>query len=121
MLLPTLVGLAGIAGARVVRQLQERRRRTVATGPSIERLAADLRRLHVELAAAEEPVPRTGRGLRIRATRGAYVDALTAACRTLEVPPPAAAGTGDVPVTEIYRAEAALRARGLDVRQSGVR
>lgn len=121
MLLPTLLGVAGIAGARVVRQLQEHRRRALVTGPSIERLATDLRRLHAQLSSADEPVPRPGRGLRIRATRGAYVDALTAACRTLEVAPPQASGTGEVPVTEIYRVEAALRSAGLDVRGSEVR
>lgn len=121
MLLPTLVGLAAVTGARVVRRLQERRRRSIATGPSIERLAADLRRLHGQLASADEPLPRPGRGLRIRATRGAYVDALTAACRALEVSPPRPAATGDVPLAEIYRVEAALRARGLDARQPEVR
>lgn len=121
LLLPTLVGLAVVTSTRVVRSLQERRRRRVATGPSIERLGADLRRLHAELAAAEQPVPRPGRGLRVRATRGAYLDALTAACRALEVPPPEASGTGEVPVTEIYRVEAALRSCGLDVRGSHVR
>lgn len=120
LLLPTLAGLAVVTGARVVRSLQERRRRCVAPGPSIDRLGADLRRLYAELAAAEEPVPRPGRGLRIRAIRGAYVDALTAACRALEVPPPKASRTG-VPLTEIYRVEAALRTCGLDVRRSDVR
>lgn len=121
ILLPTLLGLAGVAGARVVRLLQERRRRAIATGPSIERLAADLRRLHAQLTSADEPVPRPGRGLRIRATRGAYVDALAAACRALEVPPPLPAAGGDVSVAEIYRVEAALRGQGLDVREREVR
>lgn len=121
MLLPTLLGVAGVAGARVVRQLQERHRRALATGPSIERLASDLRRLHAELASVDEPVPRPGRGLRIRATRGAYLDALTVACHTLDVPPPRPVDTGEVPVTEIYRVEAALRRRGLDVRPREVR
>lgn len=121
MLLPTLLGAAGVAGARLVRQLRERRRRAIATGPSIERLGADLRRLHASLRSADEPVPRPGRGLRLRATRAAYVDALTAACRALEVPPPCAGRAGEVSVTEIYRVEAGLRAQGLDVREPEVR
>lgn len=121
MLLPTVLGAAGVAGARLFRHLQERRRRAIAAGPSIERLGADLRRLHASLRSGDEPVPRPGRGLRLRATRAAYVDALTAACRALEVPPPRASRTGEVPMTEIYRVEAGLRAHGLDVRESEVR
>jgi len=116
MLLPTLLGAVVVAGARAVRELQERRRRSVATGPSIERLASDLRRLRAELSSADEPVPRPGRGLRIRATRAAYVDALTAACRALDIAPPMATGTGGVPMAEIYRVESALRSNGLEVR-----
>ncbi len=48
-----------------------------------------------------------------RALRGAYLETLAAACQRLEVSPPP---RGDqVPQAEIYRVEAALRQRGLDV------
>lgn len=120
MLLPTLVGLAVVRGARLVRRLQERQRSALATGPSIERLAADVRRLRAALSTADEPVPQPGRGLRLRATRGAYVDALTAACEVLEVPPPQVSASGKVADSEIFRVEAGLRSCGLDVRGSGV-
>lgn len=120
MLLPTLLGVAVLSGARLVRRLQDRRRRALATGPSIERLAADVRRLRSALRCADEPVPHPGRGLRLRATRAAYVDALAAACRALEVPPPQEGRNGAVTETEIYRVEAALRGCGLDVRGSEV-
>lgn len=120
MLLPTLVGFAVVNSARLVRGLQDRRRQAVAPGPSIERLATDLRRLRAALRSADEPVPRPGRGLRLRATRGAYVDALAAACRALDVAPPREGRNRAVTETEIYRVEAALRACGLDVRGSEV-
>ena len=52
----------------------------------------------------------------MRALRGAYLDTLTTACQRLGVSPPP---SGDrVPQSEIYRAEAALRQRGLDVRET---
>ena len=55
----------------------------------------------------------------MRALRGAYVDALTTACTRLEVTPPS--GGERAPLTEIYRVEAALRQRGLDVRETAAR
>jgi hypothetical protein len=51
--------------------------------------------------------------------RGAYVDVLSVACERLEVSPPP--GGERAPLAEIYRAEAALRQRGLDVRQPATR
>jgi hypothetical protein len=51
----------------------------------------------------------------VQALRGAYADALTAACRRLEVSPPS--GGDRAPQAELYRVEAALRQRGLEVRQ----
>ena len=54
----------------------------------------------------------------MQALRGAYIDTLTAACERLDVPPP----PGDrAPLAEIYRVEAALRQRGLDVRETAAR
>jgi hypothetical protein len=58
--------------------------------------------------------------VRVEALRGAYLDALGAACRRLEVSPPVAEGpplSPRVRQAEIYRVEAALRQRGLDVRE----
>ena len=55
----------------------------------------------------------------MRALRGAYIDALTTACERLEVSPPP--GGDRAPLAEIYRVEAALRERGLDVRETAVR
>ena len=49
------------------------------------------------------------------ALRGAYADALSLACRRLDVSPPR--GGDRAPQAEIYRVEAALRQRGLDVRR----
>ena len=84
-------------------------------GPPLGRLQADLRRLRAELEDTESRSGLTAKNHRIRALRGAYVDALCAACQRLDVSPP---GGGDqAPLTEIYRVEAALRRRGLDVRQ----
>jgi hypothetical protein len=54
---------------------------------------------------------------RVRALRAAYLDVLFATCERLEVSPPTPAGSTAVPLAEIYRAEAALRGRGLDVRR----
>ena len=59
------------------------------------------------------------KNLRLKALRGAYVDALTTACERLEVAPPA--GGDRAPLPEIYRVEAALRQRGLDVRETAAR
>jgi hypothetical protein len=59
------------------------------------------------------------KNLRLRALRAAYVDALTDACQRLEVSPPAGASRAHpekVRQSEIYRVEAELRQRGLDVR-----
>jgi len=64
------------------------------------------------------------KNLRLRALRAAYVDALNDACCRLDVTPPggaAGARPGDVRQAEIYRVEAALRQRGLDVREKAGR
>ena len=51
----------------------------------------------------------------MQALRGAYLDALATACQRLEVGP--RPGGDEAPLAEIYRVEAALRQRGLDVRR----
>jgi hypothetical protein len=103
-----------MGAVRVVNWLDEARREVPQPEP-IERLTADLRRLRAELEDTETRADLTAKHHRVQALRGAYIDALTAACKRLEVTPPS--GGDRAPLTEIYRVEAALRRRGLDVRQ----
>ena len=103
VLLPTAVGYAVIGGFR--------------GAEPIERLGANLRRLRAELDATETRAGLTAKNLRLKALRGAYVDALCTACQRLEVSPPPSGGDR-APLTEIYRVEAALRQCGLDVRET---
>lgn len=120
ILLPTAVGYAVIGGFRGVGWSSERwhvrRQRLAAPAEPIERLGANLRRLRAELDATETRTGLTAKNMRLKALRGAYVDALTAACQRLEVSPPH--GGDRAPLTEIYRVEAALRQCGLDVRET---
>jgi hypothetical protein len=85
----------------------------------IERIEARLCRLRAELHATETRTGIPAKNLRLKALRGAYVDVLSEACRRLDVPPPP--GGDRAPLTEIYRVEAALRQRGVDVRQVAAR
>jgi hypothetical protein len=110
--LPTLIGGAAIVLVRVARWPGWHRRAPAPPRP-IEQVAAQLRRLHADLDTTEAALRTPGKGIRTRASRAAYVDLLREACARLEVPPP---GAGPVRLTEIYRVEAALRTRGLDVR-----
>ena len=113
--LPTGCGCAWVYGRRLAGWLGERRRRPTLD-PPIERVGADLRRLHALLDATENAPDLPGKHVRCAATRAAYLDALETACRQLDVPPPAGR---PVPRTEIYRVEAELRRLGLDVRAAG--
>jgi hypothetical protein len=113
MLLPTAAGYGLLGSFRLMRWAGERRWRTPVAVPA-QRLKADLRRLRADLEAAETRTDMPARQTRLRAARGAYLDALATACRQLEISPPP--GGDRVPQAEIYRAEAALRQRGLDVR-----
>jgi hypothetical protein len=109
---------AVIGAWRGARWLSESRYKAPPPRP-IERLQADLRRLRAELENTETRSGLTAKHHRVRALRGAYIDALTAACERLEVSPPP--GGDHAPLAEIYRVEAALRERGLDVRETAVR
>lgn len=112
--LPTAAIFAVIGIWRLGRRLAEARY-TAPPAQPLTRLQADLRRLRAELEDTESRSGLTAKNHRVRALRGAYVDALSTACQRLDVSPP---GGGDrAPLTEIYRVEAALRRRGLDVRQ----
>jgi hypothetical protein len=119
MLLPTLAGIALLGAIGLwgdsIRRIRLRRWRATPAIPPLERVAADLRRLHGELTRMEDtPDSTPGRSVRLRAVRAAYRDSLLIACRALEVP----VNRGDLsraPAAEIYRLEAELLDRGLDV------
>jgi hypothetical protein len=116
--LPTAVGFALIGAWRAARWLAEARykARYKARPPEpIERLEADLRRLRAELEDTETRSGLTAKHHRVQALRGAYTDALSAACRRLDISPPR--GGDRASQAEIYRVEAALRQHGLDVRE----
>ena len=117
ILLPTALGFALLGSVRVVRWAAERRARTrTPVVEPIERIGANLRRLRAQLEATETRTDLTVKSVRVRALRGAYLDTLTAACQRLGVEPPP---HGDrASQAEIYRVEAALRQRGLDVRET---
>jgi hypothetical protein len=124
VLLPTALGYAVILSLRLGRWASRQRRverhitHPVIAEP-IERLAARLCRLHAELDNLETRSDLPAKGVRLRAVRGAYLDLLRAACERLEVSP---LPPGDhVSQAEIYRAEAGLRERGLDVRAAAAR
>jgi hypothetical protein len=119
ILLPTAAGYAIIGGFRgagwAAGRWHARQHRLDPPAEPIERLGASLRRLRAELDVTETRSGIPAKNQRLKALRGAYVDALRTACERLEVSPPR--GSDRAPQAEIYRVEAALRERGLDVRQ----
>jgi len=119
ILLPTAAGYAIIGGFRgagwAAGHWHARQHQLDAPTEPIERLGANLRRLRAELDATETQSGIPAKSLRLKALRGAYIDALCTACERLDVSPPP--GGERAPLAEIYRVEAALRERGLDVRQ----
>ena len=127
VMIPTAVGYGVIGSVRLLRWAGERRRSRlpVPEPEPIERLTGNLRRLRAELEAMETRTGIPNKHVRVEALRGAYLDALGSACRRLGVSPPAAEGPPPVRLrvrqAEIYRVEAALRQRGLDVREPAAR
>ncbi len=115
LLLPTAAGYAILVVIRTHRRLAESRRLPPPAEP-MERVAARLRRLRSELESTESRSDITGKHHKVRALRGAYLDELCAACLRLDVSPPP--GGDRARQADIYRAEAALRQRGLDVRET---
>ena len=110
-LMPAALG-ALIGAVRAARWLEEKRRRAPPPVP-VDRLAANLRRLRAELEETETSAELTAKRFHVRSVRGAYLDTLAEACQRLGVtPPPGDAATQ----ADIYRTEAALAERGLDVR-----
>jgi hypothetical protein len=112
MVLMPAAGYAIIGGVRAARWLEERRRKAPPPVP-LDQLAANLRRLRAELEETETSTETHARRFRVRAVRGAYLDTLAEACQRLDVSPPPGDGATQA---DIYRTEAALAARGLDVR-----
>jgi hypothetical protein len=105
-------GCAVVGAWRASWWLEERRRK--APPPeSLAELAASLGRLRAELEDTETRAGLTAKHHRVEAIRAAYLDVLTVACRRLDVAPPA--GGARATQADIYRAEAALRQRGLPV------
>lgn len=120
VLLPTAAGYAILAALRGAGKLGALRRRIHQPAPEpVERTAARLRRLRAELEATENLSGTTAKHHRLHAVRGAYADALAAACERFEVPAPV--GGDRARRADIYRAEAALREHGVDVREPAVR
>jgi hypothetical protein len=121
ILLPTAVGYGLIGLVRLLRWAGARWDRSRVAAPEpIERLEGTLRRLRAELESLETRRDLPNKNARVRALRGAYVDVLAVACQRLEVRPPLDAGPSRGLYTdqaEIYRVEAALRQRGLNVRE----
>ena len=119
--LPTLAFGAVLALLRGWRRADDRARQLRADRAPAEPVAqveARLRRLRAELEAMENQPGGMAKQHKIVAVRGAYLDILTSACERFGVAPPA--GGDRARQAEIYRAEAALREFGLDVREAAV-
>ena len=120
VMLPTAVGYGVIGLFRGLRWAGERSWGRRAPEPEpLDRLTANLRRLRAQLEDMETRSDVPAKHLRLQALRGAYVDALETACQRLEVGPPRNVGSAGSQraQAEIYRVEAELRQRGLDVRE----
>ncbi len=113
--IPTVAGYVLIGIWRGGHKLAETRHRPPHTEP-IERLEERLRRLRAQLEATETAAGLPAKNLRVQALRGAYADVLADACRRLDISPPAAGEHSRQ--ADIYRIEAELRQRGLDVRET---
>jgi hypothetical protein len=119
IVLPVAAVYSLIGVGRLLKWLDDQQSRPGAPAP-IEQVRANLVRLRAQLEAMETRSDLPAKNLRLRALRAAYVDALVEACERLDVSPPAGARTRpeSVPQSDIYRMEAALRERGLDVRET---
>ena len=107
-----------IGGAKLLKWLSEQQSRPQPPKP-IEQVRTNLVRLRTQLEEMETRTDLPAKNLRVRALRAAYVDALVDACQRLDVSPvaDALARPESVRQSDIYRMEAALLERGLDVRE----
>lgn len=78
---PPLLVVLAIRGVRISRELADRRRPPEPPHPPIERLSADLRRVHRYLIDLPSDAP----ALRRRSAEEAYDSLLASACESLEV------------------------------------
>jgi hypothetical protein len=122
IVLPVAAIYSLIGAGRLLKWISEQQSRPPVPEP-IEKVRAYLVRLRAQLEATETRSDLPAKNLRLRALRAAYVDALVDACKRLDVSPPAGAGDQPekAPQSDIYRMEAALRERGLDVRETAGR
>ena len=120
--LPIAAVYSLIGGARLLKWLSEQQSRPQPAEP-IDQLRANLVRLRALLEDMETRSDQPAKNLRVRALRAAYVDRLIDACERLDVTPPASARARpeSVKQSDIYRMEAALLERGLDVREPAAR
>jgi hypothetical protein len=119
--LPTLAFGAVLALLRGWARANDRARELRAERAPAEPVAqveARLRRLRTELESMENQPGGIAKQHKMMAVRGAYLDILTSACERFGVAPPA--GGDRARQAEVYRAEAALREFGLDVREAAV-
>ena len=118
VMIPTAAGYGLILSMRGFRWAVERRPRPRPPEPEpIDRLTATLRRLRADLESLETRTGVPNKHVRLRALRGAYLDVLGTACKQLSVTPPRGTGTQPFVQADIYRVEAELRQRGIDVRE----
>jgi hypothetical protein len=116
--LPIAAVYSVIGAGRLLKWISEQQARDTAPEP-IQQMRANLVRLRAELEATETRSDLVAKNLRLRALRAAYIDALNDACERLDISPP---GTRvrpeDLRQSDIYRIEALLRERGLEVRET---
>lgn len=118
VMIPTAAGYGLILAFRGVRWAVERWPRSQPPEREpIELLTATLRRLRAELESMETRTGVPNKHVRLRALRGAYLDALGTACQRLAVTPPSSGGSPLFDQADVYRVESELRERGLDVRE----
>ena len=118
VMIPTAAGYGLILSFRGIGWALERWPRPRPAGPEpIERLTATLRRLRAELESLETRTGVPNKHVRVRALRGAYLDALGTACQRVAVTPPGGGGSQRFDQADVYRVESELRQRGIDVRE----
>jgi hypothetical protein len=120
--LPVAAVYSVIGGGRLLKWISEQQTRTPVPEP-IQQVREDLVRLRAELEAMETRSDLVAKNLRLQALRAAYVDTLNDACRRLDISPPLGvpARGGTIRQSDIYRIEAALRERGIEVRETVAR
>ena len=112
MLLPTITGYAVVLASAATAGAAEATAPASAAEP-LDRLADPAAAARAELETTENTPRGPARQHHLRADRGAYLDVLRIACERFGVSPPP--GGDRARQADIYRAEAALRERGVDV------